>query len=329
MNYRPLGRTGLTVSEIGFGGGNVGGLMVRGSPQEQQEAVARALDLGITYFDTAPSYGDGRSEENLGRVFRELGREMTLGTKYRVPPEQIGEAASVIRQSVNVSLRRLQRSHLDLLQLHNNVCLEPGGRPGALSVDQVLGPVLEGLRALQAEGLVRFLGFTGLGETEAVHRLVASGAFDTVQVYFNVLNPSAGYAVSSQDGPQDFQRLIDRASEQGMAVLTIRVLAAGALAAQDERHPLASPNPGAALSTGAEYQGDLQRAKAFQSLAQELAMESTTELAVRFALSKPGISSVLVGFSDLPQIESAVRWAERGPLDEAGLKRVLSAIGGS
>ncbi len=68
MEYRVLGRTGIRVSEIGFGCGNVGGLMVRGSHDEQVEAVSRALELGIDYFDTAPSYGDGRSETNLGRV---------------------------------------------------------------------------------------------------------------------------------------------------------------------------------------------------------------------------------------------------------------------
>jgi ribonuclease Z len=72
MNQRPLGSTGLTVSELGFGCGSVGGLMVRGDPADQRRAVARALDAGITYFDTAPSYGDGRSEENLGRALHDL-----------------------------------------------------------------------------------------------------------------------------------------------------------------------------------------------------------------------------------------------------------------
>lgn len=71
MKYRVLGRTGIRVSEIGFGCGNVGGLMVRGSHEEQVEAVNRALELGIDYLDTAPSYGDGKSETSLGRVLEE------------------------------------------------------------------------------------------------------------------------------------------------------------------------------------------------------------------------------------------------------------------
>ncbi|MER3406768.1 MAG: aldo/keto reductase, partial [Chloroflexota bacterium] len=71
MDLRPLGRTGLQVSALGFGCGSIGGLMVRGDPAEQRRAIELAIDGGIRYFDTAPSYGDGRSEENLGRVLDE------------------------------------------------------------------------------------------------------------------------------------------------------------------------------------------------------------------------------------------------------------------
>ena len=80
MERRRFGRTGLEVSALGFGGGNVGGLMVRGTPAEQERAVARAVELGINYFDTAPSYGDGESELNLGRVLKVLRPNITLGT---------------------------------------------------------------------------------------------------------------------------------------------------------------------------------------------------------------------------------------------------------
>src|SRR5215510_12117650 len=72
MEYRELGRTGLRVSMLGFGCGNVGGLIIRGAHQDRVRAVARAMEAGINYFDTAPSYGDGQSEQNLGQVLREL-----------------------------------------------------------------------------------------------------------------------------------------------------------------------------------------------------------------------------------------------------------------
>jgi len=72
MEYRTLGRTGLKVSALAFGCGDVGGLMVRGEPADRERAVARAVELGINYLDTAPSYGSGQSEKNLGAVLRAL-----------------------------------------------------------------------------------------------------------------------------------------------------------------------------------------------------------------------------------------------------------------
>ena len=83
MVYRILGRTGLRVSEIGFGCGNVGGLIIRGTQGERVEAVKRAVELGINYFDTAPSYGDGRSETNLGEVLDELQPDVVVATRAR------------------------------------------------------------------------------------------------------------------------------------------------------------------------------------------------------------------------------------------------------
>ena len=82
MNYRSFGNIEMDVSEIGFGCGDVGGLMVRGEPADQVRAVARALELGINYFDTASRYGNGRSETNLGRVLKELSADVFVGTKY-------------------------------------------------------------------------------------------------------------------------------------------------------------------------------------------------------------------------------------------------------
>src|ERR1700760_1395191 len=123
MQQRPLGSTGLTVSALGFGCGAVGGLMVRGDADAQKQAVTRALDAGITYFDTAAQYGDGASEENLGRVMRELGAwsRVVVGTKVRLPAFQPGEAAMAVRRSIEASLGRLGRADVDVFHLHNQV----------------------------------------------------------------------------------------------------------------------------------------------------------------------------------------------------------------
>src|SRR5438445_12243325 len=100
MELRSLGRTGLTVSTLGFGCGNVGGLMIRGTPADQERAVGRALALGINYYDTAPSYGAGESERNLGRVLRTLRAPVLVGTKFRVEPPDQGREAQDVRDWV-------------------------------------------------------------------------------------------------------------------------------------------------------------------------------------------------------------------------------------
>ena len=141
MEYRPLGGTGLNVSEIGFGCGNVGGLMIRGEHADQVKAAARAMELGINYFDTASSYGDGVSETNLGRVLNELAAEIYVGTKFRVTTNVPGEIKNNAIASVNESLRRMRREQVDLIQLHNHVSSSPGG--GAVSPDEALAKWLK------------------------------------------------------------------------------------------------------------------------------------------------------------------------------------------
>ena len=318
MDLRPLGRTGLTVSALGFGCGNVGGLMIRGSVAEQRAAVARAIDSGITYFDTAPSYGDGRSEENLGRALRDLGahERVVVGTKVRLAPEELAAPGEAVRRSLEASLRRLGRERVDLLQLHNPI------GAGSLPVEEALAGVADGMRQVIAAGLARCAGFTGIGETAALKRMIASGSFDTVQAYFNAANPSAGFPGAAAGG-HDFGGLIDDAARAGMGVLAIRVLAAGALSGTAERAPLASP-VGRGLVPGGDFADDLARTTRLAGIAAEGGLESTVELAVRFALSKPGVSTALVGLSAQEQLEAALRWADRGPLPTSVVERVVA-----
>ena len=108
-----------------------------------------------------------------------------------------------------------------------------------------------------------------------------------------------------------------------MGVLAIRVLAAGALSASTERAQNASGIGGAPLVAGSEFEHDVARARRLAVLAESLALESALELGVRFALAKPGVSTVLVGYSDLEQLEQAIRWIERGPLPEDAVEHVL------
>lgn len=324
MEQRALGQTGPTVSALGFGCGSVGGLMVRGEPEEQQRAVARALDAGITYFDTAALYGNGRSEENLGRALSALDAwpRVVVGTKVRLATEDRRNASAALERSLQQSLRLLGRESVDLLQLHNHV--GPNGGDSGLPADELLGAVAEGLRRVVAAGLARHVGLTGLGDADVLRDATRSGRFETVQAYFNALNPSAGF-VGATSGAHDFAGLINDAASAGMGVIAIRVLAAGALTGSDVRAPNASAVPASSLVPGSEFERDISRAHRLAALVGELGLESGVELGVRFALAKTGVSTVLVGYSDLRQLEDAIRWAERGPLPADAVQRVVEA----
>jgi aryl-alcohol dehydrogenase-like predicted oxidoreductase len=322
MELRPLGATDLTVSALGFGCGAVGGLMVRGDASEQRQAVARALEAGITYFDTAAQYGDGRSEENLGRVMRELGAwsRVVVGTKVRLRAEETADPAGAVRASLEASLKRLGRSDVDVFHLHNPIALTRS-EAGALDLGAVLGDVAQGLRAVVEAGLARHIGFTGLGDSAAVREVVRAEPYETVQAYFNALNPSAGYT-GHAGGQQDFEGLIDTAALAGRGVIVIRVLAAGAAAAEPVRAANAG-DPGGSLVSGGSYAADTERAARLRDLAIELGLDSPVELALRFGLSKPGVSTVLVGYSTLDHLEEAIKYADRGPLSKDAVRRIL------
>ena len=206
METRTLGRAGLAVSVLGFGCGAVGGLMVRGNPSDQERAVARAVELGINYFDTAAMYGNGESERNLGRVMKSLKPDIFVGTKVRVPDGERGRIGTAITASLEASLQRLQLDHVDLFQLHNHITAD--GSDGGFTPETVLGEVVPAFERLRQQGKTRFCGITAVGDTPALHRVVDARAFDTAQVSYNLLNPSAGAAVSPGYPAHDFGNLL-------------------------------------------------------------------------------------------------------------------------
>ncbi|HEY93694.1 MAG TPA: aldo/keto reductase [Dehalococcoidia bacterium] len=325
MEYRTLGKTGLRVSEIGFGCGNVGGLMVRGTEQEQLEAVELALQLGINYFDTAPAYGNGQSETNLGRVLKQIKEDVFVATKVQIGVEDSQDIEGCVRRSLGTSLDRLGRDYVDVFQLHTPISPEAGdsGQNWRLSLDQVLGKngVVEAFEAVRSEGMVRFLGFTGLGDTDALHEVTQSGCFDLVQSYFNLLNPSAGIAVPVGFGGQDFRQLINAAAENNLGVVIIRVMAGGALGGSVARTGYAAPSIGGGLAPGSEYNDDEARAGKLDFLVSG-SLKSLPQAAVRFALDNPHVSTVLVGYSDNAQITEAAACSGMEPIPESMLERL-------
>jgi aryl-alcohol dehydrogenase-like predicted oxidoreductase len=321
MEYRELGRTGLRVSMLGFGCGNVGGLIIRGAHQDRVRAVARAMEAGINYFDTAPSYGNGQSEQNLGQVLRELRANVHVGTKVRIPPEEFTDLPGAIRRSIEASLQRLGRDSVDLIQLHNHIARQRSPQDAGLSVSDVLGEVVASFQSAQAQGKVKYYGITAVGDTAALHQVIDSGAFYTAQVCYNLLNPSAGHPVPDGFPSQDFGRLIDRAADKRMGCIGIRVLAAGALSGVMERHPIAVPSV-APIGTGPDYQTDVKSAQMLSFLTAEGHAASLVEAAMRFAWSKPELSTTLVGYSSLDHLEQALVAAQRGALPATAIRRL-------
>ncbi|MBI2161293.1 MAG: aldo/keto reductase [Candidatus Rokubacteria bacterium] len=319
MEYRTLGRTGLRVSALGFGCGNVGGLLIRGAPADRERAVARALELGINYFDTAPLYGDGQSEQNLGQALRALEADVYVGTKVRLPAASLAEIPAAIARSLEASLRRLGMDRVDLLQLHNPITVER--RAGTVSVKDVLDAIVPALGRLVEQGKTRFYGITALGDTAALLPVIDAGVLDTAQVCYNLLEPSAGHEVEAGFPAQDFGRLLVHCRERRAGVIVIRVLAAGALSGADTRHPIAAPavDP---IASGPDYATDVRRARMLGALVEEGHVESLVEASLRFALASDAVSTVLLGYSSLEQLEYAAACVAKGPLPARALARL-------
>ena len=326
METRSFGRTGITVSVLGFGCGAVGGLMVRGTPQDQERAVARALDAGVNYFDTAPQYGDGQSETNIGRVLAKLRPTgITLGTKVRLRDTDKIDIGAAIAASLDASLRRMGRDSVDLLQLHNPITTADA--PAAIAADVVLGEVIPAFERLRAAGKIRFFGITAIGETTALHRVIDTGRLHSGQVSYNLLNPSAGGALPPAYPAQDYGLLLDRMAKAGMGAIGIRVLAGGALSGEAARHPIASPPPEPIGSAGS-YAADLTRARRLLPLVQEGYAATLAEAAVRFALSHPAMGTILVGIATPEQFEQALAAVAKGKLPPAALARAAALQAG-
>ncbi len=310
--YRPFGATGLRISELVFGAGAVGGILIRADDDTRREAIRRALAGGVNWIDTAASYGDGRSEEALGWLLREIDESPHVSTKFRIDPASGEDIGGQIERSLHASLERLQRDRVDLLQLHNPVMPEAGRR--SLGVAEILGSggVADSLERMVEQGLTGQIGFTALGDSGACRQVIESGRFAAAQVYHNLLNPSAGRAMPPSWSGFDFENLIESCVDRGLAVLNIRVLAAGVIAT-DRRHGREG-----GLFPGADVETDERRTAAvFAELKDRYGTRAQT--AIRYALANRGVSGVLVGIAEVEQIDEALGAVELGPLPEDAL----------
>jgi aryl-alcohol dehydrogenase-like predicted oxidoreductase len=320
MEKKKFGRTNLDISLLTFGCGAVGGLMTAGSASDQDRAVAWARDHGINHFDTAPSYGHHASEKNLGRALGRNRDGIFVSTKIGVSQEDQSNIAQAIRTSLEASLDRLQQDHVDLFQLHNTL-EDPSDVRGMLTVDQVLGEVVPTFEKLRDEGKTRYLGFTAKGNTDALHRLIGSERFDGAQIFYNMLVPSAGESVPDGYPAQDYRQLLQAAEGRGVGTIGVRILAGGALSGSTARHPLGIQNV-APIGSGRDYASDVQQALNFMPMVEAGHAATLPELAIRYAISNPMLSTAEIGIATLEEFQQATAAVNKGPLSDKALAEI-------
>ncbi len=298
----------MRISEIGFGCGGGAGLMIGDDEDAQVAAVARALERGITYFDTAPIYGGHRSERNLGRALRRLDAVPIVATKVALELEDLDDIAGAVVASVEGSLERLGRDMVEVVYLHNRVARARAAKPdigvGALLTEADIlgkGGVVEGFERLRGRGLVKFFGCCSYGgEMDVLERVIASDGFDAMLVHYNLITQTAWLPAVPGSRVQDHRCIGSHAAARGMGTSVLRVLEAGLLAG-NSREVLSAKN-----------ESERARARTLTFLQGEDA--TLAPAAIRFALSNPDVSVVLIGVTEFGHVDAAVDAAERGPL---------------
>lgn len=267
MEYRTLGRTGLVVSVLGFGALEIG----RNWPYWRQDkddfsrpteadaikVIHKAMDVGINFFDTAPAYQD--SEEILGKAFKGMRKEVLIGTKcgeWFDGNNSVYDYSYVeTKKFIDNSLRLLQTDYIDLLQIHS------------ASADVIRrGETLAAMKEAQQRGKVRFIGLS-TDFIDAAQLAIESGEYDSLQVSYNCINSEM------------MKNVFPSAQKKNLGIIIKDGMARGKL------------SPKYADGTTPEERTMIERIK---SIADKHQM-SLPELAVRFVISHPAVSSVIIG----------------------------------
>jgi D-threo-aldose 1-dehydrogenase len=315
MRYRPFGRTGLQVSEVVFGGGWVGGVLIHQDDDIKLKVLRHAINSGINWIDTASSYGKGQSEQALGWLLPELETKPYVSTKVVVDTTLLTDIAGQVERSVHDSLERMKLDSVELIQLHNPIM--PDATNNALSAERVLASngVAEALERIREQGLTKFIGFTALGDADSCRQLIDSARFDSAQIYYNMLNPSAARAMPEHWAGQNLGNLIAACKRQNMATMIIRVFAGGVLAS-DRRH-----GREVVITRNADIETEAKRAGAvYAALGDEYGSRAQT--ALRFALSNPDISCAVFGLAEFAHLEQALAAQSMGPLPASAFRKL-------
>lgn len=316
MHYRPLGKTGITVSEIGFGGWAVGGPTEasgvpvgwgKTSDDESLAAIRRARDLGVTFFDTADIYGHGRSESLIGLVLSRKRSDVVIATKVGIVRTAAGEhrkdfSKRHIFYAIDGSLKRLRTDYIDLYQIHN---------PSLADLRRE--EIQEAMEMLQSWGKIRFWGVS-VSLPEDGLEIIRNGWGYTLQVLYNVLNQ------------QPAEELFPLAQEKGYGIIARVPLASGLLTGKytaDAGFPADDVRQN--FLTGRRMQEALERVDEVRAIVGG-AVHSLSDAALRFVLSHPAVSTTIPGARNQRQVEANVTAAGQ-TLPEPVLQKLRERLG--
>ena len=306
MRYRQLGKTGMEISEIGYGAWGVGGTQwLGGNDDDSLTALRRAIDLGVNFIDTALAYGEGHSEKLVGRVVREAPGKIYVATK--VPPKNllwparsgigIGEVFpyEYIIECTDRSLRNLNLETIDLQQLHV-------WNPDWIESEEWQRAFEE----LRRSGKVRALGISiNDHQPGSALELIRTGLIDSVQVIYNIFDQSPETS------------LLPLCLERNIGVLARVPLDEGALTGTLREDTQFDPGDfRSAYFRGERKKEVVERVKALERDLKKVP-GTLPEIALRFCLSHPAVSSVIPGMRKVRNVESNCSVPQSGPLDPA------------
>ena len=309
MKYRKLGETGILVSEVGFGawgiGGRTAGATSYGDTDDAQSlrALGRALDLGITFFDTSSAYGSGHSEVLIGRAVKGRRDKAVIATKagyddWTKPPDF---SPGAIRRSTELSLKRLGTDYLDVLQLHNPPSEVLGHDETRLVLTALLG-----------EGKIRSWGVSAKNPAGATEALRVAGA-PIVQANFNMM-----------DVRVITEGLLDEVARRGAAFIARTPLCFGFLTGTIDRSTVFADGDHRAAWSRAQLDNWIDGASDLMAAVSATPGREAVLSALRFCLSFDGVSSVIPGVLYPAEAETNAEASEQGALPAEIVAKVLA-----
>ena len=316
MKISRFGRTEFKISQLTFGGGWVGGILIDPDKEIMHKALSLASEKGINWIDTAESYSEGKSEKNIGELLSSFSNDtFQISTKARLDPCSSESVISQIDRKIDASLGRLQRNFVELYQLHNRI--QNISDKNNFSVKDILkkGGVADAMEKFKSDGRIKSIGITALGDIDAINEVVLSDCFDVAQIYYNLLNPSASFGSPGKWNDHNFSNLIKNCESKDMGLMNIRIYAAGYLAT-DKRHGREIP-----ITFGINETELNKRVEKINLIMRDI-QGTKSQKALRYGLSNDDMSTIVIGLAEISHLEEALEGYELGSLDEKILRKI-------